>query len=241
MSAPQTAMVLAAGRGKRMRPLTETRPKPLVAVAGRALIDHALDRLAAAGVARVVVNLWHKADMLAAHLAARKTPAVALLREDSLLETGGGVANALARGLLGEDAFFVVNSDVLWEDVGAPALDRLARAWRDEAMDGLLLTVPLARAVGYEGAGDFVRDSAGRLARAGTNADGAEVFAGVQILHPRLFADAPVGAFSLNLLYDRAIASARLFGLAHRGAWFHVGTPAGRDEAERRLAPPAGG
>lgn len=243
MSAPQTAMVLAAGRGERMRPLTEARPKPLVMVAGRALIDHALDRLAAAGVARVVVNLWYRADMLAAHLAARESPAITLLRESALLETGGGVANALGRGLLGADAFFVVNSDVLWDEAehGAPALARLARAWRDEAMDGLLLTVPRARAVGYEGAGDFVRDSAGRLARAGADAAEAEVFAGVQILHPRLFAGAPEGAFSLNRLYDRAIAAGRLFGLAHAGAWFHVGTPEGRDEAERWLAAPDGG
>lgn len=237
---PRTAMLLAAGRGKRMRALTETLPKPLIAVAGKPLIDHGLDALAAARVARAVVNLWHHADMLAAHLAARERPAIELLRERELLETGGGVANALPR--LGADAFFVVNSDVLWREAGRPALDRLAEAWRDEAMDALLLVVPRARAVGYDGRGDFDLDPRGqRLSRRAASGEAGHVFTGIQILHPRLFAGAPEGAFSLNLLYDRALAAGRLRGIEHAGEWFHVGTPEGRDEAERRLGPAAAG
>jgi len=235
---PRIAMMLAAGRGKRMRALTETRPKPLIAVAGKPLIDHGLDALAEARVARVVVNLWYHADMLAAHLATRARPAIELLRERELLETGGGVANALPR--LGADAFFVVNSDVLWREAGRPALVRLAEAWRDEAMDALLLVAPRARTVGYDGRGDFDLDSQGRLSRRPPAGVAGQVFTGLQILHPRLFAGAPEGAFSLNLLYDRALAAGRLYGIGHAGEWFHVGTPEGRDEAERRLGPASG-
>ncbi len=236
---PRIAMLLAAGRGKRMRALTEARPKPLIVVAGKPLIDHGLDALAAAGVARVVVNLWYHADMLATHLATRAHPAVELLRERELLETGGGVAGALPR--LGADAFFVVNSDVLWREAGRPALARLAEAWRDDAMDALLLVVPRARAVGYDGRGDFDLDSRGRLSRRAAAGTAEQVFTGLQILHPRLFASAPEGAFSLNLLYDRALAAGRLYGIEHAGEWFHVGTPEGRDEAERRFGAAAGG
>ncbi len=235
---PRVAMVLAAGRGKRMRSLTETRPKPLIEVAGKPLIDHGLDALAAAGVGRAVVNLWYCAEMLAAHLATRERPAVELLRERTLLETGGGVANALPR--LGEDAFFVVNSDILWREAGRPALLRLADAWRDEAMDALLLVVPRARAIGYDGRGDFDIEAEGRLRRRADAGEARYVFAGLQILHPRLFADAPGGAFSLNRVYDRALAAGRLYGVEHAGDWFHVGTPEGRDEAERRLREGAG-
>jgi len=227
------AMVLAAGRGKRLRPLTDDRPKPLVAVAGRPLIDRVLDALAAAGVAECVVNVRYRAEMIAAHLAARRRPLVTLSPETEPLETGGGVARALAK--LGSDPVFVVNADVLWDDAGTPALARLAEAWRDD-LDALLLLVPRAAALGYDGPGDFDRDPAGRLTRRRDGATAAFVFAGVQILHPRLFAGAPEGAFSLNLLYDRAIAAGRARGLGHRGRWFHVGTPAAHAEAERRLA-----
>ncbi|MFQ5783194.1 MAG: nucleotidyltransferase family protein [Alphaproteobacteria bacterium] len=236
---PETAMVLAAGRGERLRPLTDARPKPLVEVAGKALIDHVLDRLAAAGVTRAVVNLWYMAGTIERHLADRRRPAIALSHESELLDTGGGVVNAL--GLLGDAPFYAVNSDVLWRDSGASALGRLAAVWDGGAMDALLLVVPVERAVGYEGRGDFERDPNGGLRRRGAAAHASYVFTGVQLLHPRLFRDAPAGPFSLNLVYDRALAAGRLRGLVHAGDWLHVGTLAGLAEAERRLGEAPGG
>lgn len=236
---PTTAMVLAAGRGERLRPLTDRLPKPLVAVAGKALIDHALDRLAAAGVARAVVNVWHLGEMIERHLAPRTRPAITISRERDLLDTGGGVANAL--GDLGADAFYVLNSDVLWRDAGEGALARLAAAWDAAAMDALLLVVPVARALGYEGRGDFHLDPGGGLRRRGSGARAPYVFTGVQMLHPGLFDGSPAGAFSLNLLYDRALAAGRLAGLAHAGDWLHLGSRAGLAEAERRLTASARG
>lgn len=239
--APRTAMVLAAGLGKRMRPLTETLPKPLLPVAGRTLLDRMLDRLADANLERVVINLHYFRAAMEAHLATRTSPPIELSPELDLLETGGGVRNALPR--LGAGAFYVANADVLWLDGKIPALARLARAWNDETMDALLLLHPAVTAIGYDGAGDYFIDALGRLRRR----RGAEVapfiFAGVQILHPRLFAQAPEGAFSLNLLYDRAQQAGRLWGLRHDGLWFHVGTPQGLAETEavlddlRRLSP----
>jgi len=235
---PRRAMVLAAGLGLRMRPLTETLPKPLVALAGRSLLDRALDALAAAGVADAVVNTHYLPHLIAAHVAGRAAPRIALSPEDALLETGGGVKRAL--GLLGSGPFFVVNADIAWADGPRPALARLAAAWDDAAMDALLLVQPVARAPGYDGAGDFTLDEGGRLAR--RNGPTAPfVFTGVQMLHPRLFAAAPEGAFSLNLLYDAARGNGRLFGLVHDAAWYHVGTPAALAEAERLIAAGAQG
>jgi MurNAc alpha-1-phosphate uridylyltransferase len=227
-------MVLAAGRGERMRPLTDSLPKPLVTVGGTALLDHALDRLADANVARAVVNVWHLAEMIVGHLAERASPAIEISREDTLLETGGGIVKALPR--LGADPFYAVNGDVLWRDGEDNALPRLAHAWDDGAMDALLLLQPMETAVGFDGAGDFFREPDGRLRRRGDAQRAPYAFMGVQILHPRAFADAPAGAFSLNVIYDHALANRRLFGLVHAGEWLHVGTIDGLAEAERRWA-----
>ena len=220
---PTHAMVLAAGRGERMRPLTERLPKPLIEVGGKAMLDWALDHIAAAGVAEAVVNLHHLGDRIEGHLKGRARPRVVFSREAELLDTGGGVTAALAH--LGPDPFYVLNGDVVWLDGLQPALQRLALAWDEGRMDAVLLLQPVADAYGYEGRGDFVMDSVGRLRRRREREVAPFVFAGVQLLHPRLFKGAPEGAFSLNLLYDRAMENARLWGLRHDGRWFHVGTP----------------
>ncbi len=226
-------MVLAAGRGERMRPVTDHLPKPLVRVGGRPLIDHVLDGLAATGVTRAVVNLWYLADPIAAHLANRAAPAITLSREAALLDTGGGVANALPE--LGPDPFYVLSSDGLWRDRGTPALARLAAAWDDDAMDALLLLQPMAAAVGFDGAGDFFIEPDGRLARRGAAATAPYAFMSIQIMHPRGFDGCPTGAFSNNWVWDHALAAGRLFGLVHDGGWCHVGDAAGIAAAEAWL------
>ncbi len=228
------AMVLAAGLGLRMRPLTETRPKPLIELGGLTLLDHALDRLAEAGIADAVVNTHYLGHMIAAHVAGRTAPRIILSQEDVLQETGGGIAHALPH--LGDDPFFAVNADISWRDGDRPALGRLAEVWRGDDMDGLLLVQDIAAATGYDGAGDFFMSDSGTLARRGEAAAAPYVFTGIQLLHPRLFADVPAGPFSLNLLFDRALAAGRLYGLAHDGEWFHIGTPAALAEAEEILA-----
>ena len=235
MSAPNTAMVLAAGLGVRMRPLSDAYPKPLVPLDGKPLIDHVLDRLAAAGVEKAVVNVHYMADRIEAHLTSRTSPAVEISDErELLLDTGGGVARAL--GSLGEAPFFVINADILWSDgPGGAALARLAADFDAELMDALLLLVPRERSVGYDGPGDFMSDARGRLERRGGAATAPYVFTGLQILSPRLFDACPDGAFSLNILYDRAIASGRAFGIEHTGRWFHIGTPAGLELASAAL------
>lgn len=239
MSALTTAMVLAAGRGERMRPLTETTPKPLLAVHGMPMIDRVLCRLADAGVDKAVVNLHHLADRLRAHLDEWEAPALAFSEESELLDTGGGVKRALPE--LGPDPFFVCNGDVVWLDGYRPALERLADAWDPARMDALLLLQPSPIAVGYEGLGDFVMDPAGRLRRRREREVAPFTFAGVQILKPEIFADTPDGAFSLNLIYDRAIEAGRLFGLRHDGAWYHVSRPADLERAEAELRFELGG
>ncbi len=230
---PKAAMVLAAGLGKRMRPLTDTLPKPLVPVAGRSLIDLVIDRLGDYGIERIVVNLHYFRPALEAHLLARKSPRIELSPEIELLETGGGVAHALGR--LGPDPFFVINADVLWLDGRRPALARLAEAWDAAAMDALLLLHPSCTAYGYEGIGDYFCDSLGRLRRRRSHEIAPYIFAGVQILHPRLFTGAPRGAFSLNKLYDKAQEAGRLWGIVNDGRWFHVGTPEGLADTEAEL------
>jgi MurNAc alpha-1-phosphate uridylyltransferase len=227
------AMVLAAGRGERMRPLTERLPKPLIEVRGKAMLDWALDHLAAAGIAEAVVNLYHLGAQIEAHASDRERPRVTFSREAELLDTGGGVAAALSS--LGPEAFYVLNGDVVWLDGLQPAPLRLAQAWDEDEMDALLLVHPVIDAYGYDGPGDFVMDPAGRLRRRRELEVAPFVFAGVQVLHPRLFAQAPEGAFSLNLLYDRAIDSGRLWGLRHDGRWFHVGTPEALQDVETAL------
>ena len=232
------AMVLAAGLGLRMRPLTETTPKPLLLLHGRSLLDRALDRLAAAGVERAVVNAHWLADQVADALAARggAPPRTVLQREDDLLlETGGGVTRALPR--LGEGpGFAVVNGDSVWLDGPTPALTRLA-AFDPARMDGLLLLVRSAQVEAEVGRGDFLMDPLGRLRRPKERELAPYVFAGVQILSPALFAGAPGGGapFSLNRLYDRAIAAGRLYALVHDGVWFHLSTPPDLDRAEAAM------
>ena len=231
-----TAMVMAAGLGKRMRPLTATRPKPLVEVAGKALLDHALDRLRAAGVKRAVVNVHYLADALEAHVK-RRVKGIEIVVSDEralLLETGGGLVKALP--LLDEDPILVVNSDNLWVDGPADTLKMLAARWDDAAMDALLLLVPLARANCHRGRGDFHMDSIGRLRRRKNGRVAPFVFTGVQLVSHRLLADPPSGAFSTNILWDRAIAAGRAFGLVHQGLWFDVGTPPAVRETEALLA-----
>ncbi len=226
-----TAMVLAAGLGTRMKPLTETRPKPLIPLAGKTLIDRVLDHLNASGVAEIVVNTHYKAEMLEMHLA--KRDGVVFSPEPDLLETGGGVKNALPQ--LGNSAFFVVNSDAVWLDGPTPALQRMMRAWDEEKMDALLLLQRTVAVRGPAGRGDFFLDSDGYVARRQERAIAPYLFAGIQILHPRLFNGAPDGAFSLNLLYDQAEEAGRLRGIVHDGEWYHVGTPEQREIAEYEI------
>ncbi|MHB2211298.1 nucleotidyltransferase family protein [Methylobacterium sp. CM6257] len=229
------AFVLAAGLGKRMRPVTATVPKPLVEVAGKALLDHALDRAAEAGVGTAVVNVHYLADLIEGHLARRTGgPAIVLSDERAaLLETGGGIRKALP--LLGDQAFVVLNSDSFWLEGPASNLRRLIDTWDESRMDCLLLVAPTATSLGYDGAGDFVMDPDGRLERRGEREVAPFIYAGVAILTPALFADTPEGAFSLNLLFDRAIAAGRLFGMRLDGQWLHVGTPDAIRAAEERV------
>lgn len=233
------AIALAAGLGLRLRPITLVTPKPLVEVGGKTLLDHALDKLSQAGISDCVVNMHHLADKIAGHVKGRQSPAITLSDEtDLLLETGGGILKALP--FFAGDAFLAVNADILWTDPpGAePALSRLEDAWNDGAMDGLLLLVERRGAFGYDGPGDFFLADDGRLSRRGQAKDAPFVFAGVQILHPRLFEGAPPGPFSLNLLYDQALAQGRLYGLAHLGGWYHIGTPEALAQARLLLGPP---
>ena len=220
---PARAMVLAAGLGLRMRPLTLSRPKPLLTIAGRTLLDHALDRLAESGVETAVVNTHYLGGMIADHLASRSVPAIVVSPEPEALETGGGIKRAL--GHFGAVPFVVANADILWRDGPVPAIRRLAAAWDDARMDALLLLMPVAGAHGYDGPGDFLLEASGRLTRRAPEATAPLVFAGVHLTHPRLYADTPEGPFSCNLVWNRAQAQGRLFGLIHDGSWFHVGTP----------------
>lgn len=231
-SAPKTAMVLAAGLGLRMRPITEHTPKPLVEVMGRTMLDRALDHLVKAGVTSFVVNTHWLGDKVAAHVAGR--PGMVISHEDELLETGGGVAKALP--LLGDEPFYVVNSDIIWTDGAVPALDRLAGAWDDAKLDAVLLMQRTATAVGYDGPGDFFLDPHGIPRRRKDREVAPLLFAGVQILSPRLFRNAPSGKFSLNVLYDRALDEGRLLGIVHDGNWYHVGTPDALPKVEALLA-----
>lgn len=229
---PQAAIVLAAGRGVRMQPLTAQVPKPLVRLKGRSLIDHVLDRLATAGVARAVVNVHYLADMLEAHLSARQKPRITISDERGLLlDTGGGVVHALPE--LGPEPFLIHNSDSVWiEGVGAN-LERLIAAWDDGKMDSLMLLASATASLGYEGAGDFVMGNDGRLQRRGERQVAPFVFTGVSIAHPRMFQGAPQGRFSLNQLWNTAMENGRLYGLRFDGLWMHVGTPEALNKAER--------
>lgn len=238
MSKVTAAMIMGAGLGTRMRPLTDDRPKPLVTVGGKTLIDHSIDRLAAAGVTRVVVNLHYKAEMLRAHLAARRDVEIIFSDESGkLLDTGGGVVKAMPH--FGDAPFFVINSDSIWVEGATAALPAMLAAWDGRRMDGLLLLAEMKTAMGYEGTGDFTLGPDNRIARARVAPPPHYAFPGVQIVHPRLFQGAPPGAFSTNLMWDRAIAAGTLFGTVLNGVWIHVGTPEARDEAEAYLRAPA--
>jgi MurNAc alpha-1-phosphate uridylyltransferase len=231
--ASDTAMVLAAGFGKRMRPLTAAQPKPLVRVAGKALIDHALDRLAEAGVARAVVNVHYLADALEAHVLARATPKVTISDERAcLLETGGGMAKALP---LLPDPFFALNADNIWLDGPRNAFLDLSQRWDPAIMDALLLVVPHTRAANFVGPGDFHMDSLGRLSRRRDGRIAPFIFTGIQLVSHRLLREVPQGPFSTNILWDRAIAEGRLYGLSFTGLWFEVGTPAAIRPTEEAL------
>ncbi len=227
-----TAMILAAGRGERMRPLTDTTPKPLIAVAGRSMLDRAIDRLAAHGVRKIVVNVHHLGEQVAAHLAGRAT----IVHEERLLETGGSVKNALP--LLGPGPFFVLNGDGLWRDGTTPMLDRMASAWNPEQMDALLLLHPIDRAIGREAGdrGDYFLGDDGRARHRGDAQSAPYLFASVSACDARLLRDSPDGPFSLLNLWKRAESRGRLRGLVHDGDWFHVGTPRALAEAEKALA-----
>jgi N-acetyl-alpha-D-muramate 1-phosphate uridylyltransferase len=231
---PRTAMVLAAGIGIRMRPLTDRMPKPLVRVGGRALIDHVLDRLAEAGVERAIVNVHHFADQIERHLDNRQRPHVIISDErERLLDTGGGIVKSL--DALGEDPFFLVNADTIWIEGVRPNLERLAGAFDPAVMDGLLLLAPTATSIGYEGRGDFALAADGRLQRRGEREIVPFVYAGAGILAPALFGNAPADPFSVTRLFDRAQAQGRLHGLRLEGLWMHVGTPAAIAEAEAAI------
>ena len=223
--ASDTAMVMAAGLGKRMRPLTAAQPKPLVRVAGKALIDHSLDRMGEAGLARAVVNVHYLADALVAHLGKRKDlPKIAISDErDLLLETGGGMAKALPQL---PDPFFCLNSDNVWLDGPRNAFQELSNAWDPERMDALLLVVPHARAFNYKGEGDFHLDPLGRISRRRPGRIAPFIYTGIQLVSHRLMRDAPEGPFSTNVLWQRAIEEGRLYGCSHTGLWFEVGDAA---------------
>jgi MurNAc alpha-1-phosphate uridylyltransferase len=232
---PDTAFVMAAGLGKRMRPLTATRPKPLVEVAGKALIDHVLDRLRAAGVSKIVVNAHYLADALEAHLKARASDLDVKISDErkQLMETGGGLI--LAEPLIDADPFLVVNSDNYWIDGPADTLHLLASLWREKEMDALLLLVPQARAGNHRGQGDFHMKGDGRLVRREKGKVAPFVYTGIQMISKRLLRDAPQGAFSTNIFWDRAIAEGRCFGAVHQGLWFDVGNPSAIKATERAL------
>ncbi|AJP71483.1 nucleotidyltransferase family protein [Sphingomonas hengshuiensis] len=234
---PETAMVMAAGLGKRMRPLTATRPKPLVDVAGKPLIDHVFDRLRTAGVRRAIVNVHYFGDQLEAHLRARVKDIDLLISDErkQLMETGGGIVQA--RELIGDKPFVCVNSDNLWVDGPADAIRQLAAQWDDERMDALLLVVPLARAYGHGGNGDFKVDPFGRITeRRKPGRMAPFVYTGVQILSPRVIRDWPEGPFSTNLFWTRAMEEGRLWAVVHQGLWFDIGTPPAIAAAEAVLA-----
>lgn len=233
---PETAMVMAAGLGKRMRPLTATRPKPLVQVAGKTLLDHVFDRLRSAGIKRAIVNVHYLADALEAHLKnhVKGIDVVVSDERGELMETGGGIVQA--RDLIGDQPFVVVNADNLWVDGPSDTFKLLASRWDDATMDALLLVVPLARAHNHGGRGDFHVDASGRITgRRKPGRVAPFVYTGVQILSPRVIRDWPEGPFSTNLFWNRAIEAGRAYAFAHQGLWFDVGTPPAIGRTEARL------
>ncbi len=236
---PQTAMVMAAGLGTRMRPLTDDRPKALVEVGGRPLIDHVLDRLQAVGVRTAVVNVHAFADRLEAHLRSRSAPRIVISDErDLLLETGGGLKKA--RPLVGDAPIWVANIDSVWTEHES-ALEKVARAWDPARMDACLLLAPMQRSIGFEGAGDAFLADDGRLSFRGAAPSAPYAYAGFQIFKPQMVDDGPAGPFKLNLAWRPGAEAGRLHGVVMDGVWMHVSDPAGRDAAEARLLAEAPG
>ena len=233
---PETAMVMAAGLGKRMRPLTATRPKPLVEVAGTTLLDHVLGHLAGGGVKRAVVNVHYLADALEAHLGKSSTGLDIIISDEraGLLETGGGLMKAKA--LIPDDPFLCVNTDNYWVDGPVNTFRLMASHWDDTKMDALLLLIPLARAHNHHGRGDFLMDPLGKISRRLTGRIAPYVWTGIQMLSKRLLVDPPADKFSTNIFWNRAIAQGRAFGIVHQGLWFDVGTPAAIARTEAALA-----
>ena len=231
---PKTAMVLAAGLGKRMRPITDTMPKPLVKIAGKTLLDWGLDSLEAAGISEAVVNVHHLPEQIIAHVAGRRSPKIAISDErEALLESAGAIVKALP--LLGSEPFYVINADTFWIDSGEPSLERLALAWDAARMDILLMLTDLDSATGHCVGTDFLVATDGALQRSKGDPCGL-IYAGAAIIHPRIFKDAPTGSHSLNAYFDKAIAAGRLFGMAMGGRWITVGTPDAIPAAEAAVA-----
>jgi N-acetyl-alpha-D-muramate 1-phosphate uridylyltransferase len=231
----KTAMVMAAGLGTRMRPLTNDRPKPLVMLAGKTLIDHSLDKLREAGIDRIVANIHYLPDMVITHLkqSARDLDVHISDERDALLETGGGLIKALP--MLPQDPFYCINSDNIWTENGGNALRELAANWDAEIMDALLLVVPKSRAHNHNGAGDFFLHGNGQLQRRKAHESAPYIYTGIQVISHRLLRDPPKGAFSTNILWTRAIEEERLFGLEHTGEWFDIGSPGAIAPTEAKL------
>lgn len=220
-----TAMILAAGLGKRMRPLTIHMPKPLIPVAGKTMLSRVFNHLDEANISKRVVNTHY----LASHIAQAVPLGTLISHEEILLDTGGGIKNALP--LLGENVFFVLNGDSVWTK--SETLQIIGNLWDDSKMDALLLLIKRENAHGYQGNGDFFMETTGKLSRCGKAPDAPYVYGGVHLLHPRLFENSPSGPFSLNLIWDKALEKNRLFGVLHDGQWFHIDTP----EALKRYEP----
>jgi MurNAc alpha-1-phosphate uridylyltransferase len=231
-----TAIVLSAGFGTRMAPANNTVPKPLVQLGGKALIDHVLDRHAEAGITRAVVNVHYKADMIERHLKGRKRPAIEISDErEKLLDTGGGVKKALPR--LGAGPFLIHNADSVWIEGVGSNLARLMQAWNAERMDCLMMLALASHSLGYQGRGDFAFAADGRIRRRKMEQELVPfAFTGVSLAHPRLFDGSPDGAFSLNAVWDTAIAAGRAFGMRMEGTWMHVGSADALAQAEQQLA-----
>jgi len=236
MTKIETAMVMAAGLGTRMRPLTDNRPKPLVEVAGKAMIDHCFEKLVEAGIGKAVVNVHYCADMMEAHLAALAYPIDIRVSDEraQLLETGGGLVQA--EPMIAEDIFFCINSDNLWTDGPTNSLHQLSELWNEERMDALLLLIPRETAHNYHGDGDFHLDGDKRISRKLPGQTAPLIYSGIQLISKRLLRDAPTGAFSTNIFWERAIGEGRLFGAVHEGQWFEVGSPQAIAPTEAVLA-----